>query len=366
MFRDCDKTHYYRFNDFNGPTPEQEAIEELQEDVERIDGEIGDIKSDIDRIDDDVIELKKWQDEFQVHTHQSNVARFYCATYGNDNNDGTRAHPFRTLIPIFDPKYSKINFQDTAIRIDFLDAGGYQAFEEYQEWPWFNGCFIRFVGPPRTSLPDTTAEMPTIHFNCHAISFSNSYIGTDYVNIRVNDGTYDTQYGEAYNRMHLNNTSLICKCTYFNESRTAPHCGNATFYDCWFNKFACTNANVEFSRLFSDNQYAFTALKWDSPQTPLSCASSIVRFDGKIRLQQPHNSTISNAAVYNHGSVMMFGGDITYYGDGTGKYNYGISTTYGINLMGDARWNQLDAMGVNGNTTNQNINLRVKGNIVIG
>ena len=54
---DLVQTHYYRDIKVNAPTPEQIAIEELQEDVARIDGDITRINGDITRINGDITRI---------------------------------------------------------------------------------------------------------------------------------------------------------------------------------------------------------------------------------------------------------------------------------------------------------------------
>ena len=51
---DLVQTHYYRDIKVSGPSPEQQAIEQLQEDVNRIDGDITRIDGDITRIDGEI------------------------------------------------------------------------------------------------------------------------------------------------------------------------------------------------------------------------------------------------------------------------------------------------------------------------
>ena len=352
MFRDCDKTHYYRFNDFNGPTPEQEAIAELQEDVERIDGEIEDINSDIDRIDDTIEGLT-------VHKHYSNVARYYCATYGSDDNDGSQEHPFRSMKPIFDPDKSLVNFNDTAIKITFLDVGRFEAYSEYQEWPWYNGVFIRFVGPTRTTMPAAASDLPEIIFNCHACSFSNSYFASDYVRFTVGTGQYDTVNGEAYNRFHFNNTSLICNLTYFNESCHAPHCGSGSYRDCVMNKFACTGYQADFEHNIPGNSNALVIANSDGSRSAISCSTSMIRINGYLKIKQP-DSNISPSMIVNKSCYMCIGENVSYYGDGNGKYNRGLTIGTGTLVIRRNRLQQIVDMGVNG-TEEAGANLYVHG-----
>lgn len=339
----CDNSNYYRNPPVDGD-PIRDVIEELQRAVEDINGQLPEIK-------DDITSVTELAENIKVHKHFSNVARFYCSTAGSDENDGSAGAPFRTLAPIFDPERNVVNLNDTAVKITFLTAGDFDCFTNRQEWPWFNGVFVRFTGPTRSTMPASGDDMPIVNFNCDAVSFSNSYLATDYVQIKVGTGEYSETLGEAYNRMHLNNTALICNCTYFNESRHAPHCGSGSYRDCVFNKFACTGFNAEFecNVAVTDNPYAIKCTVADSPLSPISCSTSVVRFNGEILLKQP-TADLTQAAIVNKTGIMAVGENVTYYGSGSGKYRYGLVSGMSITMIRRTRYDALAAMGREGNS----------------
>lgn len=296
-------------------------------------------------------DLKDEFDESNNHVHFSNVSRYWVANYGSDDNPGTQEAPFRTLIPLFDPENPIVNKKDTIVRVHFLTNGTFQCFKEYQEWPWYSGCFLRFTGPTRTTMPASSNDLPNVWFNAKAVNMNNCYLAFDYCKVTVGTGQYDPELGQAYNRMHLNNTSLICKMAYFNESKHAPHCAKASYEDCVFNSFAASNSLINFSHNNAiTNDYVFTTTQAPDFQAPLWMNASLIAIEGQSRLKQP-DSNIALPLIYNHASILFLGGDIRYHGTGTGKYRYGIQHVYGQSHITTDRLNALQNMGYDGNTS---------------
>lgn len=320
---DCDKTHYYRFNDYQGASPEQQAIEQLQEDVERIDGDIDTINTELGK------KIEDW------HKH-AGVAQFYVSLSGSDDNDGlTKQTPFRTLHKIFDPNNCIFDKGYTNVRIDFLTTGTFTVYEDEMPWQYYNDVSLRLQGPERATQAELLADMPIVHFNAPCVNFNNSFLYFDSVSVKVGDGFTTDDADTTYNRFHLENTSVIANLTTFEESKTAPHGCHCSYTDCIFTRFGCVESFVSFNKT-SKASHAFTQGKViANPHTggdnPLFVEGSLVVFNDRMRFRTPDVDNTTNL-IRNVGSYVVLN-HIDYYGSGSGKYGTGLNTKFGTTIM---------------------------------
>ena len=82
---DLVQTHYYRDIEVNAPSPEQQAIEQLQEDVTRIDGDITRINGEIS---DTNTRIDNFKDRYILFIGDSYAAQTASYTGGTGATEG--------------------------------------------------------------------------------------------------------------------------------------------------------------------------------------------------------------------------------------------------------------------------------------
>lgn len=124
FYNDFDKTHYYRFNDFEGPTPEQQAIAELQERVEELEARHYD----------------HWIDS------TTDTRRYVDCINGSDENDGLAPE---TAYKTVDMALESLNSEYNSLFIILTTPGTYPFnYEKYL----FSGITLHIYGQAETGF----------------------------------------------------------------------------------------------------------------------------------------------------------------------------------------------------------------------
>lgn len=339
---------YYRHYKYVGKDPIEQAIEDLQNDVEIINTKIANANH---------------HEHFMVTPRGTSSPTVYYlnATTGNDTNDGlTPATAKQHLYNVLE----LLNKEKTAIYVTFTDTTDtvYDAVN-----PTSENQRIYMSGVTLAITNYTNHKISIVWGD--SVLWNNSYLyaygtATSPIEFRYNKGGYPSFSGDY--RGHFDNTMINWSYVTDLGWDTGFHSCKVTLSACAVNRLYCETSNLRSTgglTILNENTYIEHT---ESESFGIKVNDGSTAFFGTINVHKLKNSQHAAdipdanksryAIIHVHGSHVGFSGDVSMVGTQSGKYAYGLTCAYSTIYCPQARldsiasysFEELNGLGITG------------------